>query len=75
MMVIYKSTVIGKILIDIIGKKKISYRKVAEDLDIDHASLYRSLMEGANPEWKTIKKVLDYLGYEIRIVKSKKRVK
>ena len=74
-MVIYKSTVIGKILKDIIEKKKTSYRKVAEDLGIDHASLYRSLMEGANPEWKTIEKVLDYLGYEIRMVKSKKRVK
>jgi DNA-binding phage protein len=66
---------IGEILKNIIKKEKLTYRKVAKDLGIDHASLYRSLMNGANPEWKTIEKVLNYLGYEIRIVKkpTKKR--
>jgi DNA-binding phage protein len=32
-------------------------------------------MEGANPEWNTIKKVVDYLGYEIKFVKRKNNFK
>jgi hypothetical protein len=31
------------------------------------------LKEDANPRWKTIRRILDYLGYEIRLVKRKKR--
>ncbi len=62
---------IGRMVREVIEKKGLSYRKVAHDLGIDHASLYRSLMDGANPEWKTLQKLLNYLGCEIRIVKSK----
>lgn len=50
-------------------KKKLTYREIASDLGIDHANLYHSLKNGANPEWKTIEKLLSYLGYEVRIVK------
>jgi hypothetical protein len=34
--------------------------------------LHRSLKKG-NPEWKTIEMILNYLGYEVRLVKSKKK--
>lgn len=62
---------IGKEIREIIRKRGISFYRVSKDLGIAQESLYRSLLDTANPRWKTIKKVLDYLGYEIRIVKSK----
>ena len=66
---------IAKAIREIIKKRKLTYREIASDLRIDHANLYHSLMTGGNPEWKTIEKLLDYLGYEVRIVKSKKKTK
>ena len=62
---------IGKTIREIIKKKNLTYRKIANDLGINHANLYHSLMNGANPEWKTIKKLLDYLGYDFRVMKRK----
>ena len=62
---------IGKILRDIIKEQKLTYRKIAQDLKIDHGNLYRSLRNGANPEWNTIKKLLDYLGYDLKLYKRK----
>ena len=50
-------------------------RKVAKGLRIDHASLYRSLKDGSNIKLERVKKLLDYLGYEIRVVKSAKHTK
>ena len=32
-------------------------------------------MDDANPKWNTIKKILDYLGYEIRIARRANRRK
>lgn len=51
--------------------KKEGLTKVARDLGIDHASLHRSLRDGSNLKWERIKKLLDYFGYEFRIVKKK----
>jgi len=70
-LLLYKTTMIGKTLRDIIRRKKITYRKIASDLGIDHGNLYRSLMNGANPEWKTVEKLLNYLGYDFKVVKRK----
>jgi DNA-binding phage protein len=70
----YKSHMdIGRLLKELIAKEGRSFRRTSIDLGIDRASLYRSLKKGANPEWKTIEKVLNYLGYEIRIVKPKRK--
>lgn len=52
-------------------KKETSLRKVAGDLNVDRSSLFHSLKSGANPELKTIIKVLDYLGYELKVVKRR----
>ncbi len=52
-------------------KKKASLRRVAIGLDMDRAQLVRSLKIGTHPRIDTIVKILDYLGYEIRIVKSR----
>ena len=35
---------------------------------MDRSALYRSLKKG-NPEWKTVEKILDYLGYDLKLVK------
>jgi DNA-binding phage protein len=52
-------------------KHNVTYRKIAQDLGVDHGNLYRSLMDDANPEWNTVKRVLDYLGYDFKIIKRK----
>ncbi len=68
----YKSHMdIGKVLRELITKEGRSFRRTSIDLKVDRSTLHRSLKDGGNPEWKTIEKVLKYLGYEIRIVKSK----
>ena len=64
---------IGKEIKEIIKKKKISFYRIAKDLGIAQESLYRSLVDQGNPRWSTTKKILDYLGYELRIVKSRKK--
>jgi len=61
---------IGNALKGLIVKEGRSLRRTTMDLQIDRASLQRSLNEGANPEWKTIEKVLNYLGYEIALVRK-----
>ena len=62
---------IGALLRGIIKKKRLTYRKIASDLGMDHGNLYHSLANGANPEWKTIEKLLNYLGYDVRVVERK----
>lgn len=69
----YKSHMdIGKVLRELIEKEGLSFRRTSIDLKLDRSTLHRSLKKG-NPEWKTVEKVLDYLGYEIRIIKRGKR--
>ena len=65
---------VRQIIKDLI-KEKGSLRQVARDLSLDHGNLSRSLNADSNPRLNTIEKLLDYLGYEIRIVKSKKLTK
>jgi len=38
---------------------------------MDHANLLRSLRGDANPGLKTVEKIVDYLGYEIKLVERK----
>ncbi len=64
---------IGKEIKEIIRKKGISRYRVSRDLGIAQESLLRSLKDGTNPRWETIRKVLEYLGYEIRFVEKKGR--
>jgi DNA-binding phage protein len=65
---------IPKMLRELIEQKgKTSVKRVAKAIGVDHGSLYRALKEGGNPEGKTIEKILDFLGYEIRFTKSKER--
>ena len=65
---------IGKAIKEIIRAKGISLNQIARDLGIAPESLFRSLKEDANPEWKRIRQILEYLNYEI-LLKPQKRVK
>lgn len=63
---------IGDEIKRILEKKGLSVYKMAKDLGVASESLYRSLDNGANPEWKRIKQILGYLDYDI-VLKPKKR--
>ena len=54
-------------------KKGLSRYRVSKDLGIAQESLLGLLKGGANPRWETIKKALNSLGYEIRLVEQKRR--
>jgi DNA-binding phage protein len=64
---------IQSLLRGLIDKEELTIYKVAKDIGVDHANLYRSLSNSSNLELNTMVKVLDYLGYEIRFVKSKRK--
>jgi DNA-binding phage protein len=61
---------IQRILREIIVREGLTLYRVSKDLGIDYASLYRSLQDRGDPKWSTVAKVLIYLGYEVRAVKS-----
>jgi len=65
---------IGKEIDALIGKRGLSRYRVSKDIGIAQESLLRSLKEDANPRWKTVKKVLDYLGYEMILRPRRKEV-
>jgi len=60
---------IQDILREMVYKK--GMREVARELGIDHASLIRSLRSDLRVS--TMQAILNLLGYEIRIVKSKRK--
>ncbi len=62
---------IGKEIKKLMKKRGVSGYKIAGALGILPESLYRSLSDGGNPEWKTIRAILDYLRYDVKFVKGK----
>ena len=46
-------------------------RKTAQDLGIDHGSLWRSLKDGSNLRLNTLQAISGYFGYELKLVKRK----
>ncbi len=56
-------------------KENSSVRRVSMELGMDRASLYRSLKKGTNPRIDTIAKFLNHLGYQLQVIKAKKRPK
>ena len=65
---------IGKAVKEIIKARGISLNRMARDLGIAPESLFRSLKEDANPEWKRVREILEYLNYEIHLKPKRKRV-
>ncbi len=66
---------IGKQIRGVIKEKGISLYRIAKDLGITWESLYRSLLDGANPKWNRIESLLDYLDYEFVLRPKRKEVK
>jgi DNA-binding phage protein len=62
---------IGKEIKRLMRAKGISGYRVAGALGVAPESLYRSVADSGNPEWRTIKAILDYLGYDLKIIKKK----
>lgn len=62
---------ITKGLREIIKKEGKTIYAVAKAIDVDFSSLYKALKDGGNPGAKTIDRILDTLGYEIKFIKTK----
>jgi len=65
---------IGSEIRDILKRKRITLNRVAKDLGVTRESLYRSLLDGANPEWKRISTILDYLSYDFVLRRKRKEI-
>lgn len=66
---------IGGEIKDLLKKKGISAYRLCQDLEIDPSYVSRVLRNQIGPSYEMIKRMLNYLGYEIRIVKSKRKTK
>ena len=55
----------------IIEKEGKTVYRVAKDIGVDFSSLYRALGKEGNLGAKTIDKIMDYLGYEVKFIKRK----
>lgn len=53
-------------------QKNMTFYGMAKAIGVDRGSLYKSLMDRSNLELNTLMKILDYLGYEIELIKKKK---
>ena len=62
---------ITTMLKEIVEKEGVTIRGLARAINVDHASLMRSLRDSGNPESRTIEKILDYLGYDLKFIKRK----
>ncbi len=62
---------ISKMLRRIIEKEGSTNRGLARAIGVDHASLSRSLKDNGNPESRTVEKILDHLGYDLKFIKRK----
>ncbi len=58
-----------KVLRELVKKKGL--RKVAQDLGINHGSLYRSIMDGSNVGLDRIEAILSLFDYELKLSKRK----
>src|SRR5512135_3576144 len=58
-----------KILRELVREKGL--RKTARDLGIDSGSLFRSLEDGSNLKLNRIERLLDYFGYDLKVLKRK----
>ena len=66
---------IGGEIKDLLNKKRVTAYRLSKDLELDPSYLSRVLRNQIGPSYEMIKRMLNYLGYEIRIVKSKRKTK
>ena len=62
---------ITEALRQIIEKEGKTVYRIAKDIGVDFSSLYRALGKEGNLGAKTIDKIMDYLGYEVKFIKRK----
>lgn len=68
-----ESVTIGKELKEILGWKGMTSYRLAKELGIGQSYLSRLFKDRFNPSYALVKKIAEVLGYEIRLVKSKKK--
>ena len=51
--------------------KERGLRRTSRDLGIDSGSLFRSLQDGSNLKLGRIEQLLDYFGYDLKLIKRK----
>jgi DNA-binding phage protein len=54
-----------------VRKEKVRMAHLAKAIGANRVSLYTSLADNGNPERRTIEKILDYLGYDLKFIKRK----
>ena len=65
------TTTIGSEIRELLSKKGITAYRLGTDLSIDQSYLSRVLRNQINPSYEFTKRMLNYLGYDIRFVKTK----
>ncbi len=58
---------------EIIRKENTTIYSVAKAVNVDFSSLYKALKNGGNLGAKTIEKIIDHLGYDIRLIKKSQK--
>ena len=58
---------------EIIKRERKTIYSVAKVIGVDFSSLYKALKNDGNPGAKTIDRILDHLGYEIRLIKKSRK--
>jgi transcriptional regulator with XRE-family HTH domain len=62
----------GAALKEVMGREGISAYRVSKETGIEHSYISKILHDKIDPGTKTLKRILDVLGYEVRFVKPKK---
>lgn len=60
-----------EVFLDALGDVARAYGmgKIANEVDVNRVSLYRSLSKQGNPSFATVKKVLGAMGYTVRVTR------
>ena len=62
---------ISKALRELVKKEKVPMAHLARGTGVNRVSLYTSLADDGNPERRTIESILEYLGYDFKLLKRK----
>ena len=64
---------IGSELKEILDRKRITAYRLSKELGVAQSYLSKLFKDRFNPSYGLVKKIAEKLGYEIRVVKSKKK--
>jgi len=56
----------------VMGKEKITAYRISKETGIQQSYISRLVHDKLSPSYRTLKRVLDVMGYEIQFVKSQK---